>query len=75
MKWNVRNGSEADVQISSKNNLALAFEGAGRSSEAIEAWKRVLAWSVEHGDDKHRERATRHLGQLGVEPAKPETPE
>jgi 4-amino-4-deoxy-L-arabinose transferase-like glycosyltransferase len=61
--------------VSSKNNLALAFEGAGHSAEAIEAWKRVLAWSVEHGDDKRRERATRHLGELGVEATSPETPE
>ncbi len=55
--------------ISTWNNLALAYEGAGREPEAIEAWRLVLARSVEHGDATRTERAARHLRDLGVDSA------
>jgi 4-amino-4-deoxy-L-arabinose transferase-like glycosyltransferase len=54
--------------VSSFNNLALAYEGAGRVEEAIEVWQAVLGWSVQHGDVGRIERAKRHLRDLGVEP-------
>ena len=51
--------------ISSRNNLALAYERAGRRDDAIRAWRDVLAWSVEHGEPARAERARRHLEGLG----------
>ena len=54
--------------VSSYNNLALAYEGAGRVEEAIEVWQAVLGWSVQRGDAGRIERAKRHLRDLGVEP-------
>ena len=53
--------------VSAHNNLALAYEGAGRSEEAIEVWRGVLTWSVAQQDASRTERATRHLRNLGVE--------
>jgi tetratricopeptide (TPR) repeat protein len=58
--------------VSSRNNIALAYEGAGRRQEAIEAWQGVFAWSVKRGDQARAERAYRHLDALGAPPAPPE---
>lgn len=56
--------------VSTHNNLALAYEGAGRSEEAVESWRRVRRWSVDHGDAQREARARRHLAKLGA-PADP----
>ncbi|TMA34811.1 MAG: tetratricopeptide repeat protein [Deltaproteobacteria bacterium] len=55
--------------ISSRNNLALAYERAGRHDDAIRAWRDVLAWSVGHGEPARAERARRHLEGLSAPPA------
>lgn len=52
--------------ISTHNNLALAFEGAGRREDAIEAWKIVGAMALKRGDGVRLERSTRHLRELGA---------
>jgi tetratricopeptide (TPR) repeat protein len=54
--------------IGSYNNLAVAYEGAGRRDEAVATWQRVLAWSVSHGDGSRADRARRHLARLGATP-------
>jgi len=54
--------------ISSQNNLAVAYERAGRTPEAITAWQRVLAWSIEKNEPARAERARRHLAGLGAAP-------
>jgi 4-amino-4-deoxy-L-arabinose transferase-like glycosyltransferase len=53
--------------VSSHNNLAIAYERAGRRDEAIAAWRRMLAWSLEHGEAARAERARRHLAALGAQ--------
>ena len=55
--------------ISSRNNLALAYERAGRHDDAIRAWRDVLVWSVGHGEPARAERARRHLEGLSAPPA------
>lgn len=55
--------------ISTRNNLALAFEGAGRREEAIAAWRDVLARAQRQRDRVRIERAERHLETLGAGPA------
>jgi tetratricopeptide (TPR) repeat protein len=52
--------------ISSQNNLAIAYERAGRGPEAIAAWQRVLAWSIENDEPARADRARRHLTSLGA---------
>jgi len=52
--------------VSSRNNLAFAYEHAGRRAEAIAAWQSVLNWSIAHGERERAERARRHLGQLAA---------
>src|SRR5262249_61776416 len=52
--------------ISSRNNLALAYERAGRRDDAIRTWSEVLAWSASHGELERAERARRHLAGLGA---------
>jgi len=54
--------------VSTYNNLALAYEGAGEAQNAIEAWRLVLAISTQSGDSVRRERALRHLQSLGAPP-------
>ena len=60
--------------VSSRNNLALAYEGAGRREEAIEAWRGIFVWSVKNGAQGRAERAHRHLDALGAAPELPEVP-
>lgn len=52
--------------ISSHNNLALAYERAGRTPEAITTWQRVLAWSIAKGEPARAARARSHLAGLGA---------
>ena len=52
--------------LSAVNNLALAYEEAGRRDAAIAAWRAVWNASVARGDARHRERAERHLEALGA---------
>lgn len=52
--------------VSSHNNLAIAYEQAGRTAEAIAAWQRVLAWSITNGDPARAARARQHLEALGA---------
>lgn len=48
------------------NNLAIVYEKQPVwHDSAIETWNRVLELSRERGDDKHRDRAERHLADLG----------
>ena len=52
--------------VSTHNNLALAYEGAGRRQEAIESWRWVLEAARSRGDGVRVERAERHLRELGA---------
>jgi 4-amino-4-deoxy-L-arabinose transferase-like glycosyltransferase len=55
--------------LSAYNNLALAYEDAGRRDEARAAWNSLLAVAQRQGSPRHVERAERHLRELGAEPA------
>ncbi|MBY0398695.1 tetratricopeptide repeat protein [Myxococcota bacterium] len=57
--------------ISTRNNLALAYELAGRREEAIRAWRDVLARARQTRDALRIERALRHLQTLEAEPTAP----
>lgn len=47
------------------NNLAIVYEKQPSwNSHAIEQWEKVLALSRQRGDQKHQDRATRHLANL-----------
>lgn len=63
--------------ISTRNNLALAYELAGRRDEAIQAWQDVLDRARRSGDGLRVERAERHLETLETveAPEAPEAPE
>jgi tetratricopeptide (TPR) repeat protein len=50
--------------IGSHNNLALAYEGAGRNEEAIERWREVFRRAERMGSAPHVDRAARHLRNL-----------
>lgn len=55
--------------LSAYNNLALAYEDAGRKDEAVAAWNAVLALAQRQGSPRHVERAERHLRELTAETA------
>ena len=57
---------ETPRALSTHNNLALAYELAGRRREAIEAWRTVLLLSQRAGDRSRMQRAQRHLHALGT---------
>ncbi|MFO0688451.1 MAG: glycosyltransferase family 39 protein [Myxococcota bacterium] len=57
--------------ISTRNNLALAYELGGHRDEAIGAWRDVLERARRSGDRLRVERAERHLAALEA----PEVPE
>jgi 4-amino-4-deoxy-L-arabinose transferase-like glycosyltransferase len=50
--------------IGSHNNLALAYEGAGRNEEATERWREVFRRAQRAGDAPRVDRAARHLRDL-----------
>jgi tetratricopeptide (TPR) repeat protein len=50
--------------ISTHNNMALAYEEAGRQEEAIEKWRHVARWARDRNDSRHLETARRHLRDL-----------
>ena len=50
--------------ISTHNNQALAYEGAGRREEAIEKWRHVHCWARDKQDSKRLDNAERHLRAL-----------
>ncbi len=57
LEWNPK-------AISTHNNLAVAYELAGRKQEAIEAWRRVGLMALRRGNRSRAERAERHLRAL-----------
>ncbi|MFQ5416519.1 MAG: glycosyltransferase family 39 protein [Myxococcota bacterium] len=54
--------------FSAWNNLALVLEAAGREAEAIEVWQAIHGWATAPNREVYRERAVRHLQQLGAPP-------
>jgi tetratricopeptide (TPR) repeat protein len=50
--------------IATHQNLALAYEGAGRTEDAIQSWRHVHRWSERNADVRRWERSGRHLKQL-----------
>ncbi len=57
--------------LSAYNNLALAYEEAGRRDEALAAWNAVRALAQKQGSTGHVLRAERHLRELAAEPGPP----
>jgi tetratricopeptide (TPR) repeat protein len=55
--------------LSAYNNLALAYEEAGRRDEAVAAWNALLVRAQRQGSPKHVERAERRLRALAAKPA------
>ncbi|MCP4906433.1 MAG: hypothetical protein GY910_15775 [bacterium] len=58
--------------ISTRNNLALTLELAGRKDAAIEAWRTVGEMAARLGDRSRMERAARHLTALTGSPGQDE---
>jgi 4-amino-4-deoxy-L-arabinose transferase-like glycosyltransferase len=58
--------AENPQAISTHNNLALSYELAGRTDEAIAAWQTVARMAAKRQDPRRMKRATRHLRELGV---------
>jgi tetratricopeptide (TPR) repeat protein len=55
--------------LSAYNNLALAYEDAGRREEARQAWEALRLRALQQGSPRHVERAERRLRELaGPEP-------
>jgi 4-amino-4-deoxy-L-arabinose transferase-like glycosyltransferase len=55
--------------LSAHNNLALAYEDAGRRDDARAAWADLLALARRQGSSRHVERAERHLQALAEDAA------
>jgi 4-amino-4-deoxy-L-arabinose transferase-like glycosyltransferase len=55
--------------IGTHNNLALAYEGAGHTEDAIDRWREVFDRAQRKGDAVRIERAERHLRSLHSQPA------
>ena len=59
--------------ISTRNNLAIAYEAKGDRDQAIETWTRVRSMAVVRRNDVYIERADRHLAELGFDPSSEES--
>ena len=60
--------AERASAIATHNNLAVAYERAGRLDDAIETWQHVYALARTRSDRVRIRRAAYHLRELGVDP-------